>query len=95
MPGGLGVRFDAAVYQGYTVPPYYDSMIAKLIVSGRHRAEAITRMRRALAEFIIEGIDCNVDFQMALTGCKAFIEGDYTNTFLDNTDIAKLMGGGE
>ena len=95
VPGGLGVRFDAAVYQGYTVPPYYDSMIAKLIVSGRHRAEAITRMRRALAEFIIEGIDCNVDFQMALTGCKAFIEGDYTNAFLDNTDIAKLMGGGE
>ena len=95
VPGGLGVRFDAAVYQGYTVPPYYDSMIAKLIVSGRHRAEAITRMRRALAEFIIEGIDCNVDFQMALTGCKAFIEGNYTNAFLDNTDITKLMGGGE
>jgi len=91
VPGGLGVRIDAAVYQGYTVPPYYDSMIAKLIVTGRHRAEAITRMRRALAEFIIEGIDCNVDFQMALTGCREFVEGNYTNAFLDNTDIAGLM----
>ncbi len=93
VPGGLGVRLDAAVYQGYTVPPYYDSMIAKLIVSGRSRAEAITRMRRALAEFIIEGIDSNVDFQMALTGCRAFIEGNYTGTFLDNADIPALLRG--
>ena len=91
VPGGLGVRFDTAVYQGYTVPPYYDSMIAKLIVTGRHRAEAITRMRRALAEFIIEGIDTNIDFQLALTGCPEFIEGSYTNAFLDGTDIGKLM----
>ncbi len=91
VPGGLGVRFDAAVYQGYTVPPYYDSMIAKLIVSGRDRREAITRMRRALAEFIIAGIDCNRDFQLALTSCPEFLEGNYTNSFLDNIDIKKLM----
>ncbi|MBQ8552377.1 MAG: acetyl-CoA carboxylase biotin carboxylase subunit [Clostridia bacterium] len=90
VPGGLGVRVDTAVYQGYTVPPYYDSMIAKLIVNGSHREEAITRMRRALAEFIIDGIGSNIDFQLALTDCKEFRLGNYTNSFLDDTDITKL-----
>ena len=92
VPGGLGVRVDTAVYQGYTVPPYYDSMIAKLIVNGTDREEAITRMRRALAEFIIDGIGSNIDFQLALTSCPEFVEGNYTNAFLDNTDFKKLLG---
>jgi len=91
VPGGLGVRVDTAVYQGYTVPPYYDSMIAKLIVFGSDRYEAITRMRRALAEFIIEGIETNTDFQLALTSCREFVDGEYTNAFLDNTDINMLL----
>ena len=91
VPGGLGVRFDTAVYQGYTVPPYYDSMIAKLIVSGSDRDEAITRMRRALAEFIIEGIESNLDFQLALTATPEFLNGNYTNAFLDNKDINELL----
>jgi len=82
---------DTAVYQGYTVPPYYDSMIAKLIVFGSDRYEAITRMRRALAEFIIEGIETNTDFQLALTSCREFVDGEYTNAFLDNTDINMLL----
>lgn len=62
-PGGNGVRIDTAVYSGYTIPPYYDSMIAKLIVWGRDRQEAIRRMRSALGEVIIEGVDTNIDYQ--------------------------------
>ena len=62
-PGGNGVRIDTAVYSGYTIPPYYDYMIAKLIVWGRDRQEAIRRMRSALGEVIIEGVDTNIDYQ--------------------------------
>ncbi|MBQ8509882.1 MAG: acetyl-CoA carboxylase biotin carboxylase subunit [Clostridia bacterium] len=87
IPGGLGVRVDTAVYQGYTVPPFYDSMIAKVIVSGSDRAEAIMRMKRALAEFIIAGIGSNLDFQLALLNRPEFIEGMYTNAFLDTHKI--------
>ena len=61
--GGLGVRVDTAVYEGYEIPPYYDSMIAKVIVHGKDRKEAISKMKRALYEFIIQGIDTNIEFQ--------------------------------
>ncbi len=81
-PGGPGIRIDSAVYQGYTIPPYYDSMIAKLIVHAPSRKEAIMKMRCALAEFIVDGIDTNIDFQLKLLKNPNFEEGDYDNAFL-------------
>lgn len=83
IPGGPGVRVDSAVYQGYTIPPYYDSMIAKLIVHAPTRAEAIMKMRWALAEFIVDGIETNIDFQLRLIKNKDFEAGTYDNTFLE------------
>jgi len=81
-PGGPGIRIDSAVYQGYTIPPYYDSMIAKLIVYAPTREEAIMKMRWALAEFIVEGVDTNIDFQLDLIRDKAFEKGDYDIGYL-------------
>lgn len=83
IPGGPGVRVDSAVYQGYTIPPYYDSMIAKLIVHAPTRHEAIMKMRWALAEFIVDGIDSNIDFQLRLIKNKDFETGSYDNSFLE------------
>jgi len=74
-PGGLGVRVDSHVYGGYTVPPYYDSMIGKLIVHGEDRAGAIARMEGALEEMVIEGIKTNIDLQRRIITDPAFIEG--------------------
>ena len=90
MPGGIGVRTDSAVYQGYTVPPYYDSMMAKLIVSGNNREHAITRMKRALSEMLFEGVCTNVDFQIELIESRLFETGDYGTDFID-----KLRGGNQ
>lgn len=81
-PGGIGVRLDSAAYQGYVIPPTYDSMIGKLIVYGRDRNEAISRMRRALGEFIIEGVDTNIDFQYRIINNKSFLEGKYNTSFI-------------
>jgi len=83
IPGGPGIRVDSAVYQGYTIPPYYDSMIAKLIVHAPTRECAIMKMRWALSEFIVDGIDTNIDFQLKLIKNKAFQAGAYDNTFLE------------
>ncbi|WP_449073759.1 acetyl-CoA carboxylase biotin carboxylase subunit [Ruminococcus sp.] len=83
IPGGPGIRVDSAVYQGYTIPPYYDSMIAKLIVHAPTRSQAIMKMRWALAEFIVDGIDSNIDFQLRLIKNKDFETGTYDNTFLE------------
>ena len=83
IPGGPGIRVDRAVYQGYTIPPYYDSMIAKLIVHAPTRSQAIMKMRWALAEFIVDGIDSNIDFQLRLIKNKDFEAGTYDNTFLE------------
>ena len=83
IPGGPGVRVDSAVYQGYTIPPYYDSKIAKLIVHAPTRHEAIMKMRWALAEFIVDGIDSNIDFQLRLIKNKDFEAGSYDNSFLE------------
>ena len=82
-PGGFGIRIDSAVYQGYTIPPYYDSMIAKLIVHAPTRDEAIMKMKWALAEFIVDGVDTNIDFQLKIIGHKAFKDGNYNNSFLE------------
>lgn len=83
MPGGPGVRIDSAVYGGYIIPPYYDSMIAKLIVHANTRQEAIMKMRWALAEFLVEGVDTNIDFQLSLLHNKDFEAGNYDIGFLD------------
>ncbi len=82
-PGGFGIRIDSAVYQGYTIPPYYDSMIAKLIVHAPTRDEAIMKMRWALSEFIIDGVDTNIDFQLELIKNPDFEDGNYDNGFLN------------
>ena len=90
MPGGHGVRIDSHVYAGYTIPPNYDSMIAKLIVSGQSREEVITRMRRALEEFVIEGIKTTIPFHIKLMNDKVFQSGKFTTAFLDDFDFTDL-----
>ena len=81
-PGGPWVRFDTAVYQGYTVPPYYDSLIGKLIVYAREREEAIRKMKSALCELVTEGIETNADLHLEILSDQAFISGEYTTDFL-------------
>lgn len=90
MPGGHGVRVDSHVYAGYTIPPNYDSMIAKLIVSGQSREEVITRMKRALSEFVIEGIKTTIPFHLKLMDNKQFQEGNFTTKFLETFDFSDL-----
>ncbi len=82
MPGGPGIRIDGAVYQGYTITPYYDSMISKLIAHGSDRNDAIRKMKWALAEFIVEGVDTNIDFQLEIIRHPDFINGNYDIGFL-------------
>lgn len=77
LPGGPGVRIDTAAYQGYTIPPFYDSMIGKLIVYGADRQQAIARMRRALAEMLFEGVVTGADYQMRILRSKAFEQADF------------------
>ena len=87
-PGGFGVRIDTAVYQGYVIPPYYDSMIAKLIVKGRDRKEAITKMKVALSEMLIEGVQTNIDFQLNLLRDKEFESVIFDIGFLNRKDLS-------
>lgn len=82
MPGGLGVRIDSAVYQGYEISPFYDSMIGKLIVHAPTREKAVKKMQVALGEFIVEGIDTNIDFQLQLVRDKDFENGEYDIGFI-------------
>ena len=82
-PGGLGVRMDSALYSGYTIPPYYDSLIAKLIVQGRDRPEALARLHRALGELIIDGVDTSVPLFHALLNEPAVLAGDYNIHWLE------------
>ena len=82
VPGGPGIRIDGAVYQGYTITPYYDSMISKLIAHGSDRDDAIRKMRWALSEFIVEGVDTNIEFQLELIKRPEFISGNYDIGFL-------------
>ena len=80
--GGMGIRVDSAVYSGYTIPPYYDSMIAKVIVHGDTRFEALMKMQRALSEIVTDGVITNAEFQMDLISHPAVIAGDYSTAFL-------------
>ncbi len=84
LPGGKGIRIDSAIYSGYTIPPYYDSMVAKLIVWAKNRKEAIAKMRSALGEIIIEGIDTNVDYQYEIINHPDYISGDIDIEFIEN-----------
>jgi len=83
MPGGLGVRLDGAIYQGYKIPPNYDSMLAKLIVYGKTRNEAINRMRRALGEFIVEGVKTNIEFHYNILNNDKFLSSDIDTGFIN------------
>lgn len=81
--GGLGVRVDTAVFQNYVIPPYYDSMIAKVIVHGKDRKEAIAKMKRVLYEFIISGIETNIEFQDKILNDKDYLKGEFDTSFLE------------
>ncbi|MED1468182.1 MULTISPECIES: acetyl-CoA carboxylase biotin carboxylase subunit [Bacillus] len=90
-PGGLGVRVDSAAYPGYSIPPYYDSMIAKVITYGNTREEAIARMKRALSEFIVEGIHTTIPFHLKLLEHEKFVEGQFNTKFLELHDVMKSV----
>lgn len=90
LPGGHGVRVDSHVYAGYTIPPNYDSMIAKLIVTGQSREEVITRMKRALQEFVIEGVKTTIPFHIKLMEDEQFKSGHFTTKFLESFDFSDL-----
>ena len=88
-PGGLGVRVDSGAYPGYSIPPYYDSMIAKVISYGATREEAIARMKRALGEFVVEGIHTTIPFHLNLLDHEVFVKGDFNTKFLEKYDVMK------
>ncbi|NLL64358.1 MAG: ATP-grasp domain-containing protein, partial [Clostridiaceae bacterium] len=83
VPGGIGVRIDSAMYPGYEIPSFYDSMLAKVIVHASSRQEAIARMRRVLTEFLIDGVKTNIDFHLAILRDPDFIAGDYDIGYLN------------
>ena len=84
LPGGKGIRIDSAIYSGYTIPPYYDSMAAKLIVWAKNRGEAVRKMQSALGEVIIEGIDTNVDYQYEILNHPDYLSGNIDVEFIEN-----------
>ncbi|MDZ5607462.1 acetyl-CoA carboxylase biotin carboxylase subunit [Bacillus pseudomycoides] len=86
-PGGFGIRVDSAVYPGYSIPPFYDSMIAKLIVHGKTREEAIAKMKRALSEFVIEGVHTTIPFHLQLLDHPDFIKGEFNTKFLEEHEL--------
>jgi acetyl-CoA carboxylase, biotin carboxylase subunit len=90
LPGGHGVRVDSHVYAGYTIPSNYDSMIAKIIVSGQSREEVLLRMKRALGEFIIEGVKTTIPFHIKLMDDERFKSGKFTTSFMDTFDLSDL-----
>ena len=81
-PGGLGVRVDSALYQGYSIPPHYDSMIAKLITFGESRHESLQKMKRALEEYVIMGIDTNLQLHQSIIESDIFLSGNYNINFM-------------
>ena len=89
-PGGHGIRIDTHVYSGYTIPPNYDSMIAKLITTAQTREEAINKMKRALDEFVIEGIKTTIPFHRQLMDHPDYIEGNYTTKFMEDFKMKPL-----
>lgn len=90
VPGGHGVRVDSHIYAGYTIPPNYDSMIAKLIVNARTRDEAIVKMKRCLEEFVVEGIKTTIPLQLAIMSHPDFIEGNFTTAFMNTFDFSTI-----
>lgn len=86
-PGGPGIRVDTHVYAGYNIPPYYDSLVAKLIAYGKDRNEAIVRLRRSLDEFVIEGIKTTIPFHRKLIDHEKFISGEFDTGFLERTNL--------
>ncbi|RYL92349.1 acetyl-CoA carboxylase biotin carboxylase subunit [Sporolactobacillus sp. THM7-4] len=88
-PGGPGVRIDSAVYQGYFIPPYYDSMVSKVIAYGKTREDAIAIMKRALSEYVIEGINTTVSFHLRLLNHPVFESGEFNTKFLKNYPLNK------
>lgn len=88
-PKGQGVRVDTHVYAGYTIPPYYDSMIAKLICKAQTRDECIRKMRRALDEFIVEGINTTIPFHMQLMENEEFVSGKFDTGFMDHFKLVE------
>jgi acetyl-CoA carboxylase biotin carboxylase subunit len=88
-PGGLGVRVDSSLFSGYTVPPHYDSMIAKLIVHGTNRNECLMRLRRALGEYVIDGLETSIPLHLRLMNEQKFVNGDYDIHWLET-----LIAGG-
>ena len=89
-PGGLGVRVDSALYSGYRVPPHYDSMIAKLIVHGANRNECLMRLKRALGEYVIDGLETTIPLYQRLVAEPDFVNGNYDVHWLE-----KFLEGGE
>jgi acetyl-CoA carboxylase biotin carboxylase subunit len=83
-PGGHGVRVDSHIYAGYTIPPYYDSMIAKIITIAQTREEAINTMERALSEYVIEGIKTTIPFHLQLMKNEQFRKGNFTTKFIES-----------
>ena len=93
LPGGKGIRVDTAIYTGCTIPPYYDSMIAKLIVWAKNRKEAIRKMQSALGEVVIGGVDTNVDYQYEILHHPDFLEGNINIEFIEEMERRKLFAG--
>lgn len=92
LPGGRGIRVDSALYEGYQIPPQYDSMLAKIIAYGKTREDAINIMKRALSEVSIEGIETNIFFEYQLLNEPAFIEGSFDTGFIEN-NLNRILGG--
>ena len=89
LPGGNGIRVDTSIYNGYKIPPYYDSMIAKIIVHGNNRNEAISKMKRSLEELVIDGIETNRDFLYEIVKNINFIRGNFDTTFIEKEMLKK------
>jgi pyruvate carboxylase subunit A len=90
-PSGPGIRVDSGVYEGYDVPPFYDSLLSKLIVWGKDRKEAMERMKRALWEYKIEGIKTNIPFHEVVMGEENFVRGEYTTHYIEEHNILKRV----
>ncbi|MCL7746143.1 acetyl-CoA carboxylase biotin carboxylase subunit [Halalkalibacter alkaliphilus] len=89
-PGGLGVRVDSAAYPGYVISPFYDSMVAKVITHGATREEAIAKMKRALEEFEVEGVETTIPFHLRLLNHETFVSGDFNTKFLEHYDVMSI-----
>ena len=90
LPGGNGVRVDTAIYSGYTVPPTYDSMLAKIIVHGKDRNESIAKLKSAIAELVVEGIQTNADFILKILGNEDFVNNNYDTSFIQK--LLRMIG---